>query len=174
MKLKIAVLTILALGATALTAFSQTNISLSGTQPYYSITNIVLSGAGTLVANDPIPGATTFSYLNSTNAAGAQIVPVGVVRSRYVSFGLTVVTTNTAGAAYSAIIQGSTGGGDWQSLTPSLVATATASNTGGTGMTNTTYDTGGLILFRLKSIQSAEAATTNATATVSFSSKAGI
>jgi hypothetical protein len=168
-------LTVLALGATSLTVFSQTNIVLSNTAPYYSISNIVLTGAGQLIANDQINGGQTFSAVNGTNNLGQPIQPVGVNKSRYVAFGFTVTTTNSVGANYTAIVQGSTGFGDWLSLTPSLIATTTSANGVTTTVsTNATYDTGGLILFRVKSVQSADTPTTNATYSVSFSSKPGI
>lgn len=167
-------LTILALGATGLTAFSQTNIVLNGTQPYYNITNIVMTGAGTLIAGDWLQGNQTFSYLNGTNNLGQPIQPVGVARSRFVSFGLNVTTTNSSGKNYGALIQGSTGFGDWANLTNLVVATGVAGTTTNTYSTNALVDTGGLILFRCASATNNESATTNATGTVSFSSKPGI
>ena len=178
MKLKIAIVSLFALGAAALTAFSQTNISLSGTQPYYSISNVWLSGSGTILANDTLAGFSTNNYANAagTNYSGGTIQPFGVSRSRYVAFGLTVTTTNTAGVAFTAVFQGSTGGGDWTTLTNLVATTVAAGAAGGTNQAyaNGTVDSGGLILFRVKSIGSAEAATTNATVTASFASKAGI
>ena len=173
-KLKIAIVSLLALGATALTAFSQTNISLSNTAPYYSISNSLTLGNGLLLGPDTTLGATTFDYTQGTNHLGQQVNPAGVSKSRYVAFGLIVTTTNTVAANYTAIVQEGTGYGDWVSLAPSLVVTTTTSATGGTVFTNASYDTGGFTVFRLKSIQSAEATTTNAVVTVTISSKSGI
>ena len=171
-------ITALALGATALTAFSQTNISLPNTQPYYSISNIVTANGGFLIANDIIAGGQTFTATSGTNNLGQQIQPVGVTKSLNVSFGFIVTTTNTAGASYVATIQAGTGLGDWTSLSPVLplnpVATFGGATTNSVWSTNATYNVGGYTAFRVKTVTSAEAATTNATYSVSFACKPGI
>ena len=153
-------------------ASAQTNLNLSNTGPYYSSSNSVVLGSGQLLANEQVIGGTTFDYTKGTNYLQQPIDPVGVTKSRYVSFGLTVVSTNSSALAHIAIIQGSTGSGDWLSLTPSLVVTTAAG--AGTASTNTTYDTGGLTQFRTKSIQSLDGSGSNTLDTVSFSSKPGI
>ena len=164
----------LALGATALTAFSQTNISLPNTQPYYGISNIVTANGGFLIANDVIAGGQTFNATSGTNNLGQQIQPVGVTKSLNVAFGLIVTTTNSQLATYTATIQGGTGLGDWTSLTP-VLSVQTAGGVGtNTASTNATYNVGGFSAFRVKQVTSGEAATTNAGYSVPFSCKPGI
>jgi hypothetical protein len=157
-------------------ASAQTNINLSNTGPYYSISNLVAVGNGYLINSDPIKGGVTFDYTQGTNALGQAIQPGGVNRSRYVGFGLVVAITISAAVNYTAIIQEGTGGSDWVSLVPSLVVTTAAgSNTvWSTVSTNATYDTGGFTQFRVKSVQSVDLGNTNAVISIPFSSKVGI
>lgn len=168
-------LTTLALGATALTASSQTNLSLPNTQPYYSVSNIIMTGSGQMIANDLQTGGAVFSYANGTNNLGQQIQPVAPNRSRYVAFGLLVTTTNTAAKHYGASLQGSTGFGDWANITNIILLTGTAGATTNTYSTNCPLaDVGGFLLLRTGAITNDEAATTNSTVSTSFSSKTGI
>ena len=155
------------------------NLNAAQVAPVYSISNMFLINVGGILANDPIvPG--TFDYTVGTNHAGNVILPAGVSKSRYVSFGFTVANTNTVACTYVATVQGSTGFGDWVSLTPVLPVTTVTTNMGASWNTNNvvgtnaTYDVGGLVLFRLKSVVDPEAATTNAQVGFSFSSKPGI
>jgi hypothetical protein len=156
-------------------------MTIANANPVYSISNMFQINNGGILTSDPIvPG--TFDYTQGTNHAGAQILPAGVSKSRYVSFGFQVATTNTVACTYVATVQGSTGYGDWVSLSPVLPVTTTSTYSVGaswatnstTFSTNTTYDTGGLVLFRVKNAVDPEAATTNAQVTVSFSCKPGI
>lgn len=154
--------------------FSQAN-----TGPYYSISNLIVVGSATILANDPVVSSAvsvnyTNNYLNGTNYSGGLLYPAGVKNSRYVAFGLTITTTNASNkGTYIGTIQGGTGSGDWVSLVPPLVVTTTGQAAGNVS-TNATYDTGGLTQFRLSSIVQSGESNYTAQATVGTSSKPGI
>lgn len=172
----IAILAAMLLPSTALS--QQTNLFPNGTaanQPYYSVSNSVIIGAGTILASDPLAPATvgTIStnslYQYGTNAAGYPVLPAGVRRSRYVAFGYSATSTNAAAkGTHIAYVDGSTGSGDWLQL---IALPVTLSGTS-TVSTNATVDTGGLIMFRLRQISNSETNYTS-TGTLGISSKDG-
>jgi hypothetical protein len=150
-----------------------TNVTTSATAvaPYYSITNMALSGGGVVLASDPVVKATTNSYTPGTNfLTGAQLLPFGFPHSRYVAFGLTGVSTNTsANGTMSLSVDLGTGNNDWKS---SFTISATLSGTNVVG-TSTNIDTGGYTVARINAIGNSDA-TYGAYGSASYSCKPGI
>jgi hypothetical protein len=142
----------------AASAQVQTNVitTASTVLPYFSVSNMVLTAGGTIAAADAIPAATTFSYLNATNANGAQIQPFAFPKARYVALGLSAYSTSGATGAVTQIIDAGTGAGDWVPIATNAVTLS------GTTVQSASITIGpvGYVFGRLHSIQNADGSRT--------------
>lgn len=172
-------------------AKAQTNGQLTNSYsgPYYSITNLLVSGTQSILVNDPAADTAvavigTNNYTAGTNYQGGNVYPAGIKNSLNVAFGLVVNTTNIAAKGiYIATIQGGTGYGDWTTLgmlpcsvlsTPIAPTSIVGTVTNNVYATNATYNVGGFLYFRCSQITINQESNYNATVSLSMSAKPGI